>query len=65
MSFQKVYGLYDLNRYIVDKRQVGCDFSVFSWSGGSGIVLGEWSVGLRVVGGISFHKGLFVWLKTS
>ena len=33
MSFQKIYGLYDLNCHIVGKGKVGCDFSGVSGSG--------------------------------
>ena len=57
MSFQKIYGLYDLNCHIVGKGKAGCDFSGFS---GSERVMGECmvsAVGLRVVRIImGFHK---------
>ena len=47
---------YGLDNYIVEKGQVGWVWGGFSVSCGSAMVVGEWSVGQRVVGVMGFQK---------
>ena len=54
IRFQKIFGLYSVERLKVEECQVRWVLCGFGGSGGSVWVMGEWSVGQWIVGVISF-----------
>ena len=56
IRFQKIFGLYSVERFKWINGQVKWVLGGFGGSGGSVWVMGEWSIGQWRVGVISFQK---------